>query len=189
MRALTITALLLPLLLSACSTRGTIPQNKHIYQDGPLQVHPGLIGQPSAAAPRPILATPPAPATAQNEALPKLDTVGLRTQRSFYFDLNGTEVKADYSGSLRAHGEYLASHKTARVRVEGHADERGSNELNVRLGRERARQVSAALIAGGASAKQISIASLGKSRPKLAGHDETSWAENRRADVIYEKGE
>lgn len=188
MRATLPATLLLSALLAACSTKSTIPPSTHISQSGPLRVHPGLLGQPVPAelqqdAPMPKTATT-APLVADKPMA--LDPVGLRTQRSVYFDLNSAEIKADYDPALRAHARYLAEHPKARVRVEGNADERGSADYNRKLGLKRAENVRTTLVSHGAGEKQVNIKTLGEARPKLTGHDESSWAENRRADVVYE---
>ena len=190
MRASLILPAVLTVLIAACGTKGNIPPSKHISQSGPLRVHPGLLGQPVPAELRgesAVVAAAAGTKPAVDEKPIKMDPVGLRTQRSVYFDLNSADLKADYDPALRAHARYLAEHPAARIRVEGNADERGSAEHNLRLGLKRADTVRAALISNGAAAKQVSIKTLGESRPKLVGHDEASWAENRRADVVYEK--
>lgn len=182
MRATLPLTLLLSALLAACSTKGDIPPSKHIAQNGPLRVHPGLLGQPVPAE----LQGEARVAAAAGDSAIKMDPVGLRTQRSIYFDLNSADIKADYDPALRAHARYLAEHPKARVRIEGNADERGSADYNRRLGLKRAETVRATLVSQGAGDKQVNIKSLGEARPKLTGHDESSWAENRRADVVYE---
>ena len=182
--------LLLSALLAACSTSRAPQQSQHIAQDGPLKVHPGLLGQPVPAELAPIPAPVPAATTAtpasETPAAIRMDQDGLRTQRSVYFDYNSAGLKTDYDPALRAHARYLAANPQARVRIEGHADERGSAGFNLRLGERRAATVRATLLAHGAQKQQVRIKSLGKSQPKLKGSDEQSWAENRRADVIYE---
>lgn len=182
--------LLLSALLAACSTSREPQRSQHIAQDGPLKVHPGLLGQPVPAELAPIPAPAPAAATAtptsEAPAEIRMDQDGLRTQRSVYFDYNSAGLKTDYDPALRAHARYLAANPQARVRIEGHADERGSAGFNLRLGERRAATVRDTLIAHGAQKQQVRIKSLGKSQPKLKGSDEQSWAENRRADVIYE---
>lgn|GEM_PF-37062 len=186
MRASLLATLLLTTLLGACSTQGTIAPSKRIAQSGPLKVHPGLLGQPVPpelqGEARPVATASTAPAGAPI----KIDSVGLRAQRSVYFDLNSADLKADYDPALRAHALYLAEHPKAKVRIEGNADERGSLEHNRRLGAKRADTVRKTLVGHGAPEKQISIKTLGETNPKLKGHDEESWAENRRADVVYE---
>lgn len=174
--------LLFSALLAACATSR---ESQHIAQDGALKVHPGLLGQPVPAelAPVPVAVVAPAPAA---EAPIRLDQDGLRTQRSVYFDYNSADLKADHDPTLRAHARYLAANPQARVSIEGHADERGSAGFNLRLGEQRATTVRNALLAHGAPGAQVKIKSLGEAQPKLKGQDEQSWAENRRADVIYE---
>ncbi|MDP3539194.1 MAG: OmpA family protein [Azonexus sp.] len=192
MRASLPATLLLSAVLAACSTKGDIPPSKHISQSGLLKVHPGLLGQPVPAElqtePRLAAAAPTqgsAPGRTDNAI--QMDQNGLRTQRSVYFDYNSADLKADYDPALRAHARYLAENPKARVRIEGNADERGSAEFNRRLGLKRAETVRATIISHGAPEKQVNIKTLGETQPKLKGHDEESWAENRRADVVYEK--
>ena len=170
------------LILSACVSTKDVPVNKHISQSGQLKVHPGLLGMP---VPAELADTMPGATVA--EAPIKMDEVGLRTQRSVYFDLDATAIRAEFNPMLQAHARYLKENPKARVRIEGNADERGSSEYNQRLGLRRAENVRQAIIGHGASDKQVVLKSLGESRPKLKGHDEESWAENRRADVVYEK--
>lgn len=188
MRATLPATLLLSALLAACSTKSTIPPSTHISQSGPLRVHPGLMGQPVPAElqqdGQTLKAASSTPATSDNPI--KMDPVGLRTQRSVYFDLNSADIKADYDPALRAHARYLAEHPKARVRIDGNADERGSADYNRKLGLKRADNVRSTLLSHGAGEKQVNVKTLGEARPKLTGHDESSWAENRRADVVYE---
>jgi len=187
MRASLPATLLLSALLAACASKGDIPPSKHISQSGPLKVHPGLLGQP---VPPELQQEARASATASTSAAEtpiKMDSVGLRTQRSVYFDLNSADIKADYDPALRAHARYLAEHPNARVRIEGNADERGSADYNRRLGLKRAENVRSVMVGSGAAEKQVNIKTLGEARPKLVGHDEASWSENRRADVVYER--
>jgi peptidoglycan-associated lipoprotein len=184
MRPLLPTVFLLSSLLAACASSPSSQQSKHIAQDGPLKVHPGLLGKQAPAAIEPIQTTTFSPTTAQ--APIGLDQDVLPIQRSVYFDYNSVDLKAEYDPALRAHARYLAANSQARVRIEGNADERGSSGYNLHLGEQRASAVRDKLITYGASGSQVRIKSLGKSHPKPEGKDEESWAKNRRADVIYE---
>ncbi len=182
-------AALLSTLLAACSSAP--PATTPLSQKGTLKVHPGLLGQPvppelqqNDPAVAPVKA---AGAEAGGAPAMKIDEAGLRTQRSVYFDYNSADLKADFNPMLRAHARYLAAHPEARVRIEGNADERGSADFNKRLGLKRAEVVRQSLVDQGVGEKQVRVLTLGEARPKLKGHDEESWAENRRADVVYEK--
>lgn len=184
MRASPRLALALPLsalLLAACAAP---PSNDgRVIPPTSFKVHPGLLGQPVP----PELQPTPASALASDATGMQMDEEGLRTQRSVYFDFNKYEIKPDFEPALAAHGRYLANNPEARIRVEGNADERGSSHYNRVLGMRRAHSVKNALLANGASDKQVKTVTLGDSRPKLKGKDEASWAENRRADVVYEQ--
>ena len=184
---------LLSALLAACASTRDIPPNKNISQSGPLKVNPSLLGQPTSAefqAPQPATAAPAlataAPKSATDTGI-QLDQAGLRTQRSIYFDYNSAAVRSEFDPALQSHAHFLAANPQSRLRIDGNADERGSADYNARLGLKRAESVRQAIVSHGAPEKQISLKTLGEARPKLKGHDEESWTENRRADVIYEK--
>ncbi len=186
-------ALLAGLLLSACATQ---EPTRHISQSGNLKVHPGLLGQPVPPELQPQDSNAVARVTAggddakvQSATGMKVDQAGLRTQRSIYFDYNQADIKDEFAAVLKAHGTHLKAHPAARVKVEGNADERGGAEHNRRLGMKRADAVRQSLVENGADEQQVRVVSYGESRPKLKGHDEESWAENRRADIVYEKEE
>ena len=193
MRANLPATLLLSALLAACASTRDIPPKKNISQSGSLKVHPGLLGQPVPAElqePSDKVANSGAEAAASPApAGIKMDQAGLRTQRSVYFDYNSAAVRIEFDPALQAHARYLAANPKSRVRIDGNADERGTPDYNARLGLKRAENVRQTLINHGAPEKQISLKTLGESRPKLKGHDEESWSENRRADVVYEKEE
>lgn len=197
MRASLTLPLLATLLLTACASGPTASPSKHISQAGALRVHPGLLGQPvpaelqepkSPAAVAPVVAEGTLPATPGAAGM-QMDGIGVRTQRSVYFDYDSAALKTDYQSVVEAHGRHLAANPKAKVRIEGHADERGSAGYNQSLGQKRADNLRQALIEQGARSTQVATRSLGESRPKLKGHDEASWAENRRADIIYEREE
>lgn len=182
-------AALLSAVLAACASAPEAPA-RNVPQSGTLKVHPGLLGQP---VPPELQPPQEAPAAGDKPAEPgkqlKLDDAGLRTQRSVYFDLDSAELKAEFTAMLQAHARYLAQRPNARVRLEGNADERGSADHNKKLGLKRAEAVRNSLLGHGLGDQQVRIVSLGETKPKLKGHDEESWSENRRTDIVYEKEE
>ncbi|MCC7412440.1 MAG: peptidoglycan-associated lipoprotein Pal [Gammaproteobacteria bacterium] len=105
--------------------------------------------------------------------------------RVIYFDYDSTEIRADYQEAVQAHAQYLAANQNTVVTLEGHADERGSREYNLALGERRANAVRRQLVLLGASAGQIRTVSYGEERPVNEGHDESSWALNRRVELVY----
>jgi peptidoglycan-associated lipoprotein len=107
------------------------------------------------------------------------------SQRSIYFDLDKYDVKDEYKDLVAAHAKYLVDHKGFKVLLQGNTDERGSREYNLSLGQKRAESVKRSLTLLGVKEDQIESVSLGEEKPKNPGHDETAWAENRRADILY----
>jgi peptidoglycan-associated lipoprotein len=110
---------------------------------------------------------------------------GLLAKRVVYFDFDSSEIKGEGTDIVGAHAKYLATHATARVRLEGHTDDRGSREYNIGLGERRAQSVRRALLLQGATEAQLSTVSYGAERPAVAGHDETAWSKNRRVEIVY----
>ncbi len=113
------------------------------------------------------------------------DPNSLLAKRSVYFAFDTSAVQDSDIPLVQAHAKYLAGHGEQKVSVEGNTDERGSNEYNLALGQRRADSVKKMLELGGANSGQISAVSYGEEKPKATGHDETSWAQNRRADLDY----
>jgi len=109
----------------------------------------------------------------------------LLAQLTIYFDYDSSEIRSDFNDMLRAHARQLAQNPNMRVRLEGHADERGSREYNIALGERRAQAVRQVLQLQGASSTQLSTVSYGEERPVELGHDDTSWAKNRRVELVY----
>lgn len=107
------------------------------------------------------------------------------SQRSIYFDLDKYDIKAEYQDLVAAHAKYLVANRGFKVLLQGNTDERGSREYNLSLGQKRSDAVKRSLVLLGAKEEQIESVSLGEEKPKNAGHDESAWSENRRADILY----
>ncbi|MCB1791118.1 MAG: peptidoglycan-associated lipoprotein Pal [Gammaproteobacteria bacterium] len=113
------------------------------------------------------------------------DPNSLLSTKTIYFEFDQSTIRSEFVDVLRAHAAYLNSNGSASVRIEGHADERGSREYNIGLGERRANAVKSFLEAEGVSSSQLNTISYGEERPASLGHDEISWAENRRAVLVY----
>ncbi len=113
---------------------------------------------------------------------------GVPGQRSVYYDFDRADVKPEFRPAVEAHARYLRENADARVTIEGNGDERGSREYNLALGQKRAEAVQRMLRLSGAKDGQTEAVSFGEEKPKALGHDEASWAENRRSDVVYQRG-
>jgi peptidoglycan-associated lipoprotein len=117
-----------------------------------------------------------------------LESIGAPDARSVYFDFDRYDIREEAKGLVVSHGKFMAGRADAKMLIQGNADERGSREYNLALGQKRADAVKKALMLQGIKEESLESVSLGEEKPKAAGHDEASWAENRRADMLY-KGE
>ena len=117
---------------------------------------------------------------------PLNDPKGVLANRSVYFDFDSYAVRADGKPVVENHSAYLSKHKERKVLIQGNTDERGGTEYNLALGQKRAEAVRKSMAALGVSDSQMEAVSLGKEKPKATGHDEAAWAENRRADIVYQ---
>ncbi|MGZ8982492.1 MAG: peptidoglycan-associated lipoprotein Pal [Methylotenera sp.] len=165
---------LIPLLLagmmSACA-------GSHVKEaPTPVASSPVVQAQPS---------TPEVAMPAKVEVNPLKDPNNILSKRSVYFDFDKYEVKPEFRALAEAHAKYLVSHPEASIRIEGNADDRGSREYNLSLGQKRAVAVKRAINVLGVPDKQIETISYGEEKPKATGDNEASWAENRRADIVY----
>lgn len=114
-----------------------------------------------------------------------LDAQGILAGTTIFFDYDSTDIKMDYEDVLTAHARYLAENPGARVRLEGHTDERGSREYNIGLGERRSQSVRRVLMLQGAQDSQIITVSFGEERPAEFGSSESAWAKNRRVEIQY----
>tara|TARA_R110002072_G_scaffold89232_4_gene199922 strand:+ start:44542 stop:45093 length:552 start_codon:yes stop_codon:yes gene_type:complete len=105
----------------------------------------------------------------------------------FYFDFDQAIVKRSGHPELDKHARVLKENPGFRVRLEGHADERGTREYNLALGERRANGIRAYLTAQGASRTQIEVISYGEEKPAVLGGGESSWAQNRRVEIKYRR--
>ncbi len=105
--------------------------------------------------------------------------------RIIYFEYDSSEIKPEYRVAIEAHSAYLSQNAGTTITLEGHADERGSREYNLALGERRAQSVKQQMMLLGVSSSQIRLVSYGEERPAVDGHDESSWEQNRRVEILY----
>lgn len=105
--------------------------------------------------------------------------------RTIYFDYDSSAIREEFREAITAHASYLTANASASVTLQGHADERGTREYNLALGERRALSVRSQLTLLGATAEQIKTVSYGEERPAADGHDEQSYAANRRVEILY----
>ena len=109
------------------------------------------------------------------------------SNRVIYFEYNMSEIDAEGKEILENHAAYMAAYPDVHVVLEGHADERGSREYNIALGERRAQSVRRSLLFQGVSDKQVETVSYGEERPAFLSHDEESWRQNRRVELVYKR--
>ena len=138
---------------------------------------------PKVEAPKVEPAPPP---------LPEVDTAALNRQRiqmriteafkTIYFEYDQSTLTPDAKNSCDVIGQLMKEVPEIRVRIEGHADERGTNEYNLALGERRAQSIQSYLTSYGVPASSFSVISYGEEKPALDGHDDPSWSKNRRVE-------
>ena len=113
------------------------------------------------------------------------DPNNILSKRSVFFEFDSFVVGDQYRPLVEAHGRYLAGNRGAHATVQGNTDERGSREYNIALGQRRADAIKRMMTLLGAQDGQIETVSFGKEKPRNPGHDEASWAQNRRGDIVH----
>jgi len=104
-----------------------------------------------------------------------------------HFDFDSSSVKSAEKPKLTAVADYLKSHAQDALEIEGHCDERGTEEYNRSLGERRALALREQLIAIGIEPVRIDTKTLGKDRPVDTGHNESAWKQNRRGEFLLEE--
>jgi peptidoglycan-associated lipoprotein len=176
----TLLAALVAALLGACSSTPIAPQ-------APVAKAPAM-APVAAAAPMPMAAAPqPASREVKTVTVPAyLDPKSdIANARSVYFDFDAAAVKPEFETTIERNARFLATHSGVAIRIEGNTDERGGAEYNLALGQKRAEAVRRQLALLGVKETQMEAVSWGEGKPKAAGHDESAWAQNRRADLHY----
>jgi peptidoglycan-associated lipoprotein len=107
---------------------------------------------------------------------------------SVFFGLDDDRITPEGQQRLGDVGLILSKHSNFRIRVEGNCDERGTSQYNIVLGQKRADAARAYLLRMGAAPDQVATVSYGKERPRVEGHDEKAWQQNRRDDVVVVGG-
>ena len=150
---------------------------------------------PPAPAPAPVAATP-TPRPSSNDAAEaarrareaELARMRATMAQIVHFDYDRSEIRADSRAILDRKTMILRDEPTMRIRVEGHADDRGSTEYNLALGSRRAEAVKAYITAAGIPASRIEIVSHGEDRPLERSRTESALSRNRRAEFVVTGG-
>lgn len=109
-------------------------------------------------------------------------------EQRVYFDYDESAIRPEAEALLRSKAEILRASPQVRIRIEGHADERGSTEYNLALGNRRAEAVREFLTDFGLSGDRFETTSFGEGRPLQTGSNEEAWTANRRAEFVITAG-
>jgi peptidoglycan-associated lipoprotein len=150
---------------------------------------PAAAQEPVAQTAAPSTPAAAVPTVASNPAAvnPLVDPANILSKRSIYYDYDKYDIKPEFKPLIEAHAKYLRDHQGANVAIQGNTDERGSTEYNIALGQRRSAAVMNMMKLLGVPERQMEAISFGKEKPKALGHDEASWAQNRRSDIVYNK--
>ena len=104
-----------------------------------------------------------------------------------YFEFDSSTIRDDMKPVLDKNIEWIRKRQGVKVEIQGHADEKGTNEYNIALGERRAQGIKKYLADSGINEARISIISYGEERPADLGHTEEAWAKNRRVEFVIIK--
>jgi len=158
--------------LAACGTTVSLDESENAPSGTST---PGATGGGAGATTRPV---------AQDPFNPRSP---LAQHRSVYFEFDSYVVPEQYRSLVEMHASYLRGNSQQTIRIEGNADARGGSEYNLALGQRRSDAVARMMTLLGVGANQIEAISFGKERLRALGNTEADHAENRRADIIYQR--
>jgi peptidoglycan-associated lipoprotein len=162
--------------LAGCSSNPTKEQEGAKVEDR----------QPSVATQTTPSTPPPRTDAGTSGGDPLKDPSNILSRRSVFFDYDSNAVKEEFKPLVTAHANYIAKMRQQRMTIQGNTDERGSREYNLALGQRRADAVKQMMTLLGAPSAQIETVSFGEEKPRAQGNTEQAYAENRRADIVYQ---
>ena len=196
---LTILIIILAVIIAGCAKRPQLLQVSAPAPTGAGVTQPPASGSPAQTAPPPAPTAPPSAPTAPPSAPPpsvaapppSAPALPAPTQfrevtalKTIHFDFDKSDIRPDAARILDANIDWMKSNPEALILIEGHCDERGTNEYNVALGDRRAKASMDYLAAHGVAVARLTTISYGEERPVCAGHTEACWARNRRAHFL-----
>jgi len=183
--------------LSWSSTNATnlalTPDVGTVDERGSRQITPGASttytitatgnGGKAEASARVTVNVPPPPAAAAED----LNQMFQEAVKDAFFDYDKSDIRPDARESLQKNAVFLNAHREIRFTVEGHCDERGSEEYNIGLGDRRANAAKKYLVSLGIADDRVQTTSYGKERPFCAEHTESCYQQNRRAHFVMNR--
>ena len=172
--------------LAACETASTITEEAAGSSAGSTAETSSTASSSSATTTTSSSSssTASAASNADNSALEAARAEMMSIGDTVLFGYDSSQLSADAMATLDAQAALLNAKPSFRVKIEGHADERGTREYNLALGERRASAARDYLVAKGVDGSRIRIVSYGKERPAVVGSNEDAWAKNRRSVTV-----
>lgn len=179
--------LIIALMLGACSSTPSKEQTGAKVEDRTPSTPRPVETKPAVVDVKPIVPAQVDTGAALGGVDPALkDPNSMLSKRVIYFDFDSNQVKEEFRPLVTAHAKYLSQNNRAKMVLQGHTDERGSREYNLALGQRRADAVKQMMSLLGAEAPRIETVSYGEEKPRVQGSSESAFAENRRAEIVYQ---
>ena len=168
------------------------PDLGSVSPNGSRQINPGTSttytitalgsGGRAEASARVTVTVPPPPAAAED-----LNQMFQEAVKDAFFDYDKSDIRPGDRESLRKNAVFLNAHNGIRFTIEGHCDERGSEEYNLGLGDRRANAAKQYMVSMGIAEDRVQTTSYGKERPFCTDHNEACWQQNRRAHFVMNR--
>ncbi len=175
-------------LFTASCSKQTVKADLQDVKDA-AKPAPASVASAPAPAPAPVVQKDPEPVGPSVEeiaAREKAAALKAMVNEDVFFDYDSAVLSAAAQDVLKNKSLILGKYSGVSVTIEGHCDERGTNEYNLALGERRAESAKNFLVSLGVNSSRLKTISYGEEKPLDAGHDESAWAKNRRAHFVTE---
>jgi len=171
-------------LLAACETASTITEEATGTSGASATSSSASSSSEASTASSSSSSSSASAASAEETALQKARGELMSIGDTVLFAFDSSQLSSDAMATLDRQAAFLNAKPSYRVKIEGHADERGTREYNLALGERRASATRDYLVARGVDGSRIRIVSYGKERPAVVGSNEDAWAKNRRSVTV-----
>jgi len=179
-----LSGLAVAVLLGACSSTPTKEQDPAPVVDGKAGTQPPK--PPITVTSQPVTPAQINPPTPLTGPAALRDPNNILSKRIIYFDFDSNLVKEEFRPLVAAHAKYISQDRNAKMIIQGNTDERGSREYNIALGQRRSDAVKQMMTVLGADGPRVESVSFGEEKPRMQGASEAAYAENRRAEIVYQ---
>jgi peptidoglycan-associated lipoprotein len=179
-----ISGILIATMMAACSSTPTKEQDGAKVEDRTLGSQQPV--KPQVVESQKVTPAVVDPGTALGVDPALKDPKSILSKRIVYFDFDSNLVKEEFRPLVTAHAQYVTRNAKSKMVIQGHTDERGSREYNIALGQRRADAVKQMMTVLGAESARVETVSYGEEKPAAQGTSETAFAQNRRAEIVYQ---